>query len=266
MRFWPDVFLFVTAGTILALHGRSPLFAQTTGVAANPQGDAVSVPFVGCASSGQIERLEAPKGTSKSVPISPEDAQALAYYESGDGIGLLAPRGWYCEGASGSGGYALFLGPKPIHRGMSEWKGLEGAAIEVNHISGENSGRYSVAQIITRSFPAYRAFAIRVLNGIDLPIPSGPYPKDTLNYRGKNIIEYRTPAQTEGLGNFDSWLGKNDMPIAGAAILIGDPPPNGIGDPPDMVLLSVRFPPQLTRLTPAIVRYVERDTLGAARK
>jgi hypothetical protein len=33
-----------------------------------------------------------------------------------------------------------------------------------------------------------------------------------------------------------------------------------------MVLLSVRFPPKLTRLTPVIVRYVERDMVGAARK
>jgi hypothetical protein len=220
MRFWPEVFLFVRTGIILALHAQSPLFAQTAGIAVNPQGYAVSVPFVGCESSGQIERLESPKGASKSVPLSPEDAQALAYYESADGIGLLAPRGWYCEGASGSGGYALFLSPKPIHRSTSGWKGLEGAAIEVYHMDGGTSGRYNVAQIITRVFPAYRAFAIRVLNGTDLPIPSGPYPKDTLNYRGKNIVEYQTPAQTEGLGNFDSWLGKNDMPIAGAAILI----------------------------------------------
>jgi hypothetical protein len=198
MRLWPGVFLFATAGVALALHAQSPLFAQTTGVAASPQGDAVSVPFVGCASSGQIERLEAPKGTSRSVPISGEDAKALAYYESGDGIGLLAPRGWYCEGASGSGGYALFLSPKPIHRSMSGWTGLEEAAIEVNHMDGGTSGRYNVAQIITRVFPAYRAFAIRALDGLDLPIPSGPYPKDALNYRGETIVEYKTRPKRKG--------------------------------------------------------------------
>jgi hypothetical protein len=198
------------------------------------------------------------------VSISSEDAQALAYYESGDGIGLLAPRRWYCEGASGSGGYALFLSPKPIHYSMSGWEGIEGAAIEVNHMYGGTSGRYNVAQIIARVFPAYRAFAIRALDGIDLP--SGPYPKDTLNYRGKTIVEYKTPAQSEGLGNFDSWLGKNDMAITGAAILIIDPPPNPIGYSPDMVHLSVRFPPKLTRLTEVIIRYVEQVTVGAARK
>jgi hypothetical protein len=56
------------------------------------------------------------------------------------------------------------------------------------------------------------------------------------------------------------------MPIAGAAILIGDPPPSPTGEPPDMLLLSVRLPPKLDRLTPVIIRYFERDTVGAGRK
>ncbi|MGA3242899.1 MAG: hypothetical protein ABSG03_42200, partial [Bryobacteraceae bacterium] len=165
-------------------------------------------------------------------------------------------------------GYAMFLSPKPIHQSMSGWEGLEGSAIEIEHMNGGTSGRYDIAQIIARVFPAYRAIAIRALDGIDLPIPSGPYPKDTLEYIGKTIVEYKTPAQTEGLGNFDSLLGKNDKPIARAAILLVDPPPNPNGDPPDpdMVRLSVRFLPDLPRLTPAIVRYVERNVVGAARK
>src|SRR5579859_4293614 len=110
---------FCVIAGILALCARSPLFAQATGVAANPKGSEFSVPFIGCASSGQIDTLEAPQGTSRSVPISSKDAQALAYYRSADGIGLLAPRGWYCEGVSGSSGYALFLSPKPIHHDVS---------------------------------------------------------------------------------------------------------------------------------------------------
>jgi hypothetical protein len=252
-------------GVILAMCARPSLLVQATGAASNPQGTPVSVPFIGCASSGQIETLEAPKGTSISVPISLKDAETLAYYKSADGIGLLAPRGWFCEGASGSSGYALFLSPKPIHHGLSGWEGLEGPAIEVNHITSENSGRYEIAEIIARVFPVYRALATRVWEGIDRPFPSGPYRKDTLKYRGKTIVEYKTPAQTEGLGNFDSSLKKNDIPIVGAAILIIDPP-NLIGNPPDLVLLSVRFPPDLARLTPAIVRYVERDVVDAARK
>jgi hypothetical protein len=132
-----------------------PLSAQATGIVANPERTAVSVPFVGCASSGQTETFEAPKGTSKSVPISPRDAEALAYYESAAGLGLLAPRNWFCEGASGSGGSVLFLSPKPIQNSQSGWAGLGGTAIEINHTSGENSGRYDVAESIEQSPAAF---------------------------------------------------------------------------------------------------------------
>jgi hypothetical protein len=250
MRLWPDVFLVATAG-ILALHAQSPLFAQTSGIAA---------PFIGCVSFGQIERREAPKGTSRSVPISSKDADSLAYYASADGIGVFGPRGWYCEGASGSSGDVLFLSPKPVSHDMSGWQGLEGSAIEINHLFGGTSGRYEIAQIVARVFPAYRAFAIRAVEGFDLPMPFGPYPKDTIKHKGNTVVEYKTPAQTEGLGNFNSWLGRNDTPIIGAVILVGKPPGA------DMIRLSIRLPPDLARLTPAIVRYAEREFDLAARK
>ncbi len=126
---------------------------------APPPRTAVSVPFVGCASFGQTEKLKAPKGTSRSVRLSHKDAQALAYYKSADGIALLAPRGWYCQGASGSSGSTLYLSPKPIHDSPSGWEGLEGAAIEISRITSENSGRYEVAGIMARAFPEHRTFA-----------------------------------------------------------------------------------------------------------
>jgi hypothetical protein len=252
MRLRPEwTFLIGAGGIFLPLCSPPQLFAQAT----------VSVPFIGCASSGQTGTLEAPKSTNRSVSISPKDAQALAYYESANGISLLAPRGWYCEGASGSGGAALFLSPKPIHNTPSGWDGIEGTAIEINHISGENSGRYEIAELMARVFPTYRAVAIRVWEDLDFPLPSGPYPKDTLTYRGKTIVEYNTPAQTEGLGNFDSWLGKSDLPIRGIAILGGDPTRLSLsGEQPSLILLSVRLPPELARLAPTIIRYVGRDT------
>lgn len=235
----------------MALCSLRPLFAQVT----------VSVPFIGCESSGQTETREPPKGTSKSVPITVKDAQALAYYESADSARLLAPRGWYCQGASGSGGHILLLSPKPIRESPSGWDGIEGAAIEITNISGENSGRYDIARLIARIFPTYRAVATRVMEGIDLSLPSGPYPKDTLTYRSKTVVEYNTPPQTEGLGNFDSYIGKNDLPIKGVAILMGDPTHLSLlGEQPRLLLLSVRLPPDLARLAPAIIRYVEGDS------
>jgi hypothetical protein len=158
---------------------------------------------------------------------------------------------------SGSDGDVLFLSPETIHHGGSGWNGLEGPAIEINHMTSGASGRYEVAEIMARVFPAYRAFARKVLEGMGLPFPAGPYPNDTLTNHGQMIVEYSTPAQAEGLGNFHSWLEKNGFPIRGAAIIVDDAP-NG----PDAVLLSVRFPPALTGLVPAIVGQFERDTAG----
>jgi len=186
----------------------------------------------------------------------------LAYYKSADGIGLFAPRGWYCEGASGSSGYALYLSPKPIRDSQSGWEGLEGVAIEVDHITSAASGRYEIAEIMARVFPEYRAFAARVLEGIDRPLPPGPYPRDTLKYQSKTVVEYKTPAQTEGLGNMDSWLKKNDTPIEGAAIMLGDI--DKYGDAPDVLRLSVRLSAVQARLTPVIVRDVERSAVIGA--
>ncbi len=235
MRSSWETFCWLIAGVSLTLGAPLTLFAQAKGAAPRAQDTGISVPFIGCASTGQIVRLDAPKGISKSVPISSKDAQALAYYKSADGIGLLAPRGWYCEGASGSSGEVLFLSPNPIQHDRSGWHGLEGQAIEIYRMFGGTSGRYGIAEIMARVFPSYRAFATKVMEGMDPPLPTGPYPKDTLTYRSKTIVEYNTPARTEGLGNFHSSLGKNDLPIRGAAIILGKPP--SVGDGPDLVLL-----------------------------
>jgi hypothetical protein len=193
------------------------------------------------------------------MPIRPREAQALAYYKSADGIGILAPRGWHCEGVSGSGGYALYLSPKPIHHDAGGWKGLDGPAIEVNHITSGASGRYEIAEIMARVFPAYRQSGRKLLREMDLTAPSGPFPKDTLVYRGKKMLEYTTPAHTEGLGNFHSWLGKNGLPIRGAAVIVGGE------DGPDVVLLSVRVPSSLTSVVPVIVGEFQRETNRSSR-
>lgn len=245
----------VSAALLLFVATAFMAFSQT--ISAKQQGATVSVPFVGCESFGQIERLEAPKGASRNVPKKFADAEMLAYYRSADGIGILAPRGWYCEGASGSGGDALFLSPKPVQNSGSGWKGLDGPAIEVSHMTSGVSGKYEIAEVMARVFPAYRAFASKVLQFMELEVPASSYPKDTLTHRGRRIVEYNTPAQTDGLGNFHSWLGKNDLPIKGAAVIIGDPP--NVRDGPDVVLLSVRLSPALTRVNPIIVEQFERD-------
>lgn len=190
---------------------------------------AVSVPFVGCKSEGQAEILEAPKATVKLLPISREDAQVLAYYGSALGLGVLAPRGWYCLGIDGSGG-DLFVGPQPIDDRKiytQENHGFDGPLIELSERHSDQYGdRLDKAQIIARVFPAYKALVADLLDGFDVPAslyPFGPYPTDRLTYKSKAVVEYVTPAQTEGLGTH-STLKKNGSPIEGVAILNGDPP------------------------------------------
>jgi len=65
------------------------------------------------------------------------------------------------------------------------------------------------------------------------------------------VVEYKTPAQTDGLGTYNSTLKKNNNAIDGAAILVGPTP--------DLLLLSVRLPPELNGLASVIIRQIERD-------
>jgi len=129
--------------------------------------------------------------------------------------------------------------------------GFVGPIIEVSHSLSNTGQRSHVAEIIARVFPEYMAFATHLMEeGTGEPLKLGPYPKDALTYRSNRMAEYKTPAQTDGLGTH-SWLKKNGSPIEGVAILVGPTP--------DLLLLSVRLPPELNGLTSVIIRQFERD-------
>jgi hypothetical protein len=38
---------------------------------------------------------------------------------------------------------------------LDGWDGIDGAAIEISYITGENSGRFQVAEVMERVFPEY---------------------------------------------------------------------------------------------------------------
>jgi hypothetical protein len=236
------------------------LLAQRESTAAHPR--QVTVPFVGCVAQGQLEDFKAPTGTPHLVAISPENAQKLAYYRAAIDLGVLAPRGWHCEGSSGSSGDALWLSPQPINRHVPGWNGFPGPAIEIYHISSGASGMYDVAEILARVFGEYKDQAAPVLALIDRPVPSGPYPKDALTYRSKSVVEFRTPPQAEGLGTHLTWLRKSNLQVSGAVILLGKPISGE--ELPDMLLLAVRLPPALRQLTPVIVKDAEREVVAPA--
>ncbi len=225
------------------------------------QGVTVQVPFVGCASDGQMGPLKAPAGKSKAVAIPAGVAARLAYYKAEDGDGVLAPRGWHCFSTYGSNGSNLFVTPDPIDPKApfsDSWKGFSGQAIQISYSSGGTSGRFEVAKIIARVFPEYKAFAENVIaEGIEpaSSFPFGPYPTDKLTYRSKSVVEFETPANTAGLGT-DSRLQSNASAIDGVAILSGADT--------DLVLLSGRLSEKDHDLIPLIVQQVESEAATEA--
>lgn len=202
--------------------------------------------------------LERPRGTSKVVHIPKEAAQQLAFYKAKQGFGVLAPRGWHCFSSYGSGGGSLFVSPQPTDGNLlfsDTWKGFTGPVIQFSAEDGGTSGRFGVARMIARVFPSDREFVRRVISeGLEpaSDFPSGPYPSDKLVYKSKEVVEYETPAQTEGLGT-QSRLLKNLDPIRGVAILVGEE-----GEP-SLILLASRLPPEMTHLTSAIIQETEYE-------
>jgi len=217
----------------------------------------IAVPFVGCASDGQLGPLAAPKRESRALPISAKDAQRLAYYQAEEGPGVLAPRGWHCFSTYGTDGSNLFVSPDPIDPKAlfsADWKGFTGQAVQISVASGGTSGRFQVAKLIARVFPAYKSFALDVIAERIEPasdFPFGPYSKDKLRYRGKNVVEFETFAGSEGLGT-QSRLQKNPSPIEGVAIITGEDT--------DLIQLSARLSENNRDLIAIIVREVEKET------
>jgi len=239
---------------LMSLCVGSYVFAQGKAAPARRGATTVSVPFVGCKSDGQLGPVDAPKGSRVPVQLEAKEAKELAYY-SGVGLGVLGPRGWDCFGNIGSSGYSLLISPQPIDTTNVFSIGFVGPGIELSLTEGQSSGRLKVAEVIARVFPDYTGFVRRVSElfpGNSFPV--GPYAKDKLTYRGRTVVEYQTPAQTDGLG-MHSVLRRNSSPIEGVAILLGNSP--------DLFLLSVRLSDEQAGLTSAIIGQVEADADAA---
>jgi hypothetical protein len=204
--------------------------------------------------------LDPPKGTTRLVHIPKEAGQQLAFYKAEQGYGVLAPRGWHCFETYGSNGSSLFVSPQPIDAKTlfsDNWKGFTGSVIQLSTEHGGTSGRFGVARIIARVFPSHRSFVRKVIaEGIEPArnFPSGPYPNDKLVYRTKDLVEYQTPSQTEGLGTRSRLL-KNTDPICGVAMLVGLVKEGE----PSLLVLAVRLPSEMTGLSSAIIRQTEYE-------
>jgi hypothetical protein len=200
--------------------------------------------------------MEAPTSAGLELPLVPAGrSRHLAYYRS-EALGVLAPRGWSCFGTYGSSGTTLYVAPKALDvQHLLNPERTSGPAIVISRLHGDTSGRMAVAEIAARVFPAYREFVLAVQKDFDAPGRSfefGPFSGDTLTYRRANVVEFRTPPQSEGLGTY-WYLGQGLRPVRGVAILV-DP------DAPDLVFLTVRLPVSVEALTDTIVGQVEAES------
>jgi hypothetical protein len=143
------------------------------------------------------------------------------------------------------------ISPRPIKRDevfSANWHGPVGPAVEVDDIDGGTSGRFEVAQVIARVFPAQRAFVQNLIDLIDQPSSTyqyGPYPKDKLILQADRLVQFRTAPHAEGLGTMGR-LKASDDPIDGFAMLQGKNP--------DLLMLRVRLPREQRDLARVIIQ------------
>ena len=220
----------------------------------------VRVPAVGCAADGQMGYIKARKlGKSIAVQIDAKTAQELAYYQAENAPGVLAPRGWHCFGAYGSGRATLFVLPQPIkktERLTTNWAAMNGYAVVVHYASGETSGRFNVARFIARAFPQEKAYVEKVMaEGLEPTntFPFGAFVSDKIIFQDNERVEYLTPGNSEGLGTL-GWLKPNANPIYGIARLYK---PSY-----DMLDVDMRLPVDLIHLVPAIKNYARQWNLS----
>jgi hypothetical protein len=223
---------------------------------------AAAVPFVGCAQDGQTGPTPAPSGPPRAVQMSAPAAARLAFYSASPPNGVLAPRGWSCFGTYGSSGATLYLAPSPIQSNdamAAAWAAGAGPAIQASWSAGDTSGRFEVAQVIARVFPAHQSFVQSVIGeGIEpaSSFPQGPVATDKVTTKSDAVVEYETPANVQGLGTSASRLTPSADPIDGAAVLTGATP--------DLAFLAARLTADTRDLTPLIVQQFEADSAAAA--
>ncbi len=222
---------------------------------------AAEVPFVGCASDGQVGPEPAP--APRPIPTPPSHvADRVAYYAIDETLGVLGPRGWHCARLYGSSGWTLFVAPEDIspadfltgHRSQHlEW------AVVVRVSAGGTSGRFHVAQVAARLFPRARPFVQRVIDEGFMPkedFPFGPFATDSVTRRSDFDVDFTTPAHHDGMGT-SLELFKNDQPIQGLAMLLG-------GEN-DLAMATIRLPPRMRDLVPPILAAL-RTEIGRASK
>ena len=175
------------------------------------------VPFVGCPGDGQIGPVDASETTGPAPWLAGDAASHLAYYAFRS-VGVLAPRSWRCFGLYGSDADILFVTPDP--HGFEDLRAdapkLQGPVVVIARHSGETTGRFEVAAVAARLFPAARHFVRKVIAENIVAASHfhfAPYKTDTVRRLSSTVAEFVTPPNRKGLGTSDR-IAANDQPVA----------------------------------------------------
>lgn len=224
---------------LLAFYA-TPALAQT-----------VPVSFVGCPADGQTGPEAAPDaapGGGFTPLLPPAQAQKLSFYSSSN-LGVLAPRGWHCAGAYGASGAFLVVTQQPITPAdlLRTFK-ITGPAVQFSVSDGATSGRFEVARMAARLFPAASGFVARVkaenLEPASDFAPT-PYTGDQITRHGDYLVTFVTPPNQQGLGTAFR-LVPSPLAIHGFALLQGDESDFSL------VTLDVRLPAGFGKLVDII--------------
>lgn len=240
--------------------GSEPAFEPDRGLAerflsdlheGQPPGTSAEVPTVGCPADGQQGPTEAPRlPPTVKAPIPSATARRLAYYGSGVSVGVLAPRGWRCFARYGSDGTVTIVAPPDAPPAVFTIDAgrTAGPAVILTDTDGSTSGRFTVAKIAARVFPAARGFAesVRAEEIVDRKdFVFAPWPADKLNRLSERAVAFETPPGASGLGDAPP-LARGTAPVRGLAVLVG-----GL-DQPSLRVLRVRLAAADAALYPAI--------------
>src|SRR5208282_4412796 len=168
---------------------------------------------------------------------------------------LRVPQRRRCFGLYGSDADILFVTPDP--HGFDDLRAdapkLQGPVVVIARHSGETTGRFEVAAVAARLFPAARHFVRKVIAENIVAASHfhfAPYKTDTVRRLSSTVAEFVTPPNREGLGT-SGRIAANDQPVAGVAIWLPDQ-----GN--DLVMTLVRLDPHLRREVRTILTQTER--------
>jgi hypothetical protein len=218
-----------------------------TASAADP--DTPTVPSVDCPENDQTGTAKAPQ--SMMIALDQQLAAQIAYYSAAHGLGVYAPKSWYCRAWYGSSGSILLVTPQRIAPPYFPLPAIRGSAVMIQSSSGATSGRFHVAIAASRLFSVVGGeFIERVKQEhliSDSSFDAKPYPDDQLQYLSDRLVEYTTPANRTGLGT-EGMFEMSNLPVRGLTILNPETEANSLTE------VRVRVPPALNSVAAAIVQ------------